>query len=63
MSVDRPLTCLSCAHHRPERCVQGMKRWPDERLEWCPMAQYAPGADEREDWDMAAIEAVKQEAA
>ena len=40
-----------------------MKRWPDERLAWCPMACYLPGADEREDWDMAAIEADEQEAA
>ena len=40
-----------------------MKRWPDARLAWCPMACYLPGADEREDWDMAAIEADEQEAA
>ncbi|MCK7581076.1 MAG: hypothetical protein MZV65_39730 [Chromatiales bacterium] len=59
--TDRLLTCLSCAHHRPERCVQGMGGWPVATLEWCPMRCYLPGSDEREDWDMAAL--AEQEAA
>ncbi|MCK7461177.1 MAG: hypothetical protein MZU84_03470 [Sphingobacterium sp.] len=61
MTTDRPLTCLSCERHRPDGCDKRMGNWPEATLEWCPMACYEPGADEREDRDMAAL--AEQEAA
>ena len=56
MTTDRPLTCLSCAHYRPEHCAHGMGGWPEATLSWCPMGRYEPGTDEREDWAMAALD-------
>lgn len=46
----RPLTCLSCAHHRVGGCVKSVPAWPNQWLADCRWGQYEPGSDEREDW-------------
>jgi hypothetical protein len=46
-----PLTCLSCAHHRSDGCVQRLGGWPTVWLQSCFAGCYEPGADEAENLD------------
>ncbi len=60
MSTDRrPLSCLSCEHHRPTGCALRRSGWPTYWLASCSDGCYAPGSDEREDRDLAALEKLK----
>jgi hypothetical protein len=44
--MDRPLTCLSCAHYRVHGCAEHQTGWPREASTECWFFVYEPGSDE-----------------